>query len=170
MLRDGDTFERAGRKFRVRMPYDDDATAPWKREDGHGVVSEWTSRAKRPGEMVLCSDRRRVKRYYDFAAAVKTARKDGWDAEPYSDAETAGQRAHKAAMADFRYLRGWANDEWHYVGVIVELLDDEGDTIEGEDASLWGVEGYARAYLGKVAAELADEVLYNLERRIALRA
>ena len=30
--------------------------APWEEHDGHGPVSEWTRRAKRPGEIVLVKD------------------------------------------------------------------------------------------------------------------
>ena len=40
MLYDDDTIEHEGLRFRVTFPYDDDATAPWDREDGHGPVSE----------------------------------------------------------------------------------------------------------------------------------
>lgn len=41
MLQDNDTFEHKGRTFRVEFPYDDDAGAPWDREDGHGPVSDF---------------------------------------------------------------------------------------------------------------------------------
>lgn len=169
-MHDGQTFEHNGNKFRVTFPYDDDATAPWDREDGHGPVSEWKRHAfgqgskppKRPGEMILCGDRHGY-RTYDFAEAVRIAKRDGWDAEPYNTAETRGQRAAKAAMADFNRLRRWCSDQWNYVGVVVELLDKDGDPT-GETESLWGIESDAGDYLEEVARELAEEIIHRLER------
>ena len=40
-------------------------------------MSDWSSRDKAPGEMVL-SNGRRSKRFYDFAGACRMARQDGW--------------------------------------------------------------------------------------------
>ena len=73
MLYDNDEFERGGRTFTFRTEYDDSREAPWEEEDGHGVVSEWTTRDKAPGERVLIADRSR-KRYYDIAATMRIAR------------------------------------------------------------------------------------------------
>lgn len=164
----GDPLEHNGNRFRVTHPYDDSGDAPWDREDGHGPVSEWTTRDKAPGEMVLCSDRG-MHRYYDFQEAVRIARRDGWDAAPYSETETAGQRAHKAAMADYDRLRQWCDGQWCYVGVVVELVDDAGDGI-GETESLWGIESDAYEYLAETAHNLADELLARLEAPMRRRA
>ena len=87
-------------------------------ECGHGPVSEWTTRAKQLGERVLVEDRRGAKRYYDFAEAVRIAKRDGWDAPPLGEG-TKGQRAARAAEADFNRLRGWCNGDWEYVGIVV---------------------------------------------------
>ncbi len=156
----GDTFEHNDHKFRVTFRLDDDTTPPWKREDGHGPVSDWTRRTKAPGEMVLCADRG-SHRYYNFAEAVRIARRDGWDAEPYSATETRGQRARKAAMADFERLRRWCADQWSYIGVLVHLLDDEGDNTN-EFESVWSVESDAGEYLTELARDLADEIIHRL--------
>lgn len=162
MLYDGDIFEHEGKTFRFRTEWDDTGDAPWEREDGHGPVSEWTTRDKQPGEMVLCSDHGQ-KRFYDFAEAVRIARRDGWNAAPYSDDETPGQRAHKAAMADFKRLSDWCNDRWSYVGVIVEWVKETEAFIEVLDsASLWGIESDARDYFTEVALDLADEILASV--------
>jgi len=162
------TFEHEGHKFRVEILSDDDSTPPWDREDGHGPVSDWKHHAfgmgskppKAPSEMILVWDHGAY-RTYDFQEAVRIARRGGWDAAPYSDTETAGQRAHKAAMADFKRLSDWCNDRWNYVGVVVHLLDDEGDDM-GETASLWGVESDAGEYLDEVARECASEILHRV--------
>lgn len=76
---DGDTstVERDGYVVTATVVRDDDMGAPWENEDGHGPVSRWTSRPKRPGERVLNVDRGSY-RYYDFAEAVKIAKRDGW--------------------------------------------------------------------------------------------
>ena len=78
-----DTFEYKGRMFSVEIESDDDYGAPWEECDGHGPVSDWTTRAKRAGEMVLCSDNRgSFRRYYDVQEACKIAKRDGWGFMP----------------------------------------------------------------------------------------
>ncbi len=86
----GEIVTHRGRTFRVEAERDDDAGTPWDDSDGHGPVSEWTQRAKLPGEMVLTEDRFR-KRYYDFAKACRMARREGWGflPEPLVTKETA---------------------------------------------------------------------------------
>jgi hypothetical protein len=73
----GDVYEYKGHSFKVTIEGDGDMGEPWKEHDGHGVVSDWTSRDKRPGERVLCEDRG-SKRFYDVQASSKIARRDGW--------------------------------------------------------------------------------------------
>lgn len=171
MAYDHDTIEHDGAAFRVTLEHDDTHGAPWDEEDGHGPVSEWkrwregqgVKPPKRAGERLLIWDRGSF-RTYDMQAAIKQAKADGWDAAPYGG--THGERAARAVEADFQRMRAWCNDEWHYVGVIVELLDDDGDTM-GETASLWGIESDCADYIAEVAHELADEVLHNLESRAA---
>lgn len=75
-------FTYEGQSFRVTVEHDADHDAPWDNEDGHGPVSEWTTRDKAPGELVLCEDGR-SKRYYDFAEACRIARRDGWGFMPH---------------------------------------------------------------------------------------
>lgn len=171
MLYDGDTFEHAGCKFRFRTEHDDSHGAPWEEEDGHGPVSEYkywregqgVKPPKRAGERILFWDRGTY-RTYDVQVAMTVAKADGWDAEPYGG--TAGERAARAVAADFKRLSDWCNDLWSYVGVIVELLDDNGDTM-GETASLWGIESDCHEYLEEVAHELADEIIASIKSRAA---
>lgn len=82
MLCDNDTFERADHTFHVTFPFDDSNRKPWEECEGHGPVSEWTTRDKAPGELVLCEDRG-YKRFYDYQAAVKLAKHDRWNSPPY---------------------------------------------------------------------------------------
>ena len=66
----------------VAIVDDDQNNPPWENEDGHGPVSDWTRRDKRPGEIELNSDHG-SKRYYDFQEACKIARRDGWGFMPH---------------------------------------------------------------------------------------
>lgn len=138
----------------ARIEHDDVSDAPWEREDGHGPVTEWTTTAKAPGQRVLCCDGK-SRLLYDFAEAVRIARKDRWDAPPYGEG-TRGQRAARAAEADFQRLRDWCNGQWHYVGVVISVTSD-GEEIDTNAASLWGIESDCREYLLEIARELADE-------------
>ena len=144
-----------GHGFTIKWLVDYDHGAPWDEEDGHGPVSDWTTRDKLPGEIVLSSDRG-GKRYYDFQAAVKQARAEGWNTKPYNW-PTKGAAAAAAALADFERLRDWCNDGWHYCGIVV--------TLDGTDfeACLWGIESDCDDYHEEVIKELMQECLYQLD-------
>ena len=149
-------FEHKGNEYTLTVEDDTDTGAPWVENDGHGPVSDWTTRDKRPGELILSEDRR-ARRYYDFAAACKLARADGWDAKPLNTGqETKRQQACKAALSDFDYLRRWCSDDWRYVGVIVRRAGDCECCAPSE--SLWGVESGCEDYILEIATQLADEL------------
>lgn len=161
-----ETREHGSLSFRVEWIVHFDCDAPWDREDGHGPVSNWERRNKRPGEMVLCTDRG-SHRFYDFAEAVRIARRDGWDTEPYGTRKP-GERAHAAALADFELLRGWCNEHWWYCGIVVTLLDSDGEP-DSVDASLWGIEDGlpgSNAYHDEVIGELINECLEQITATI----
>ena len=150
-LYDGDTFERHGLTFHVRLLVDDDREPPWQREEGHGPVRQCRSRDdKRPGERILAGDHRNGYWLYDWQAACRLARKDGWNAEPYG----APNRIERSVQADFDYLRRWLDDQWCYIGVVVELVDADGETVG--DESLWGIESDAYDCITDTAYDLAD--------------
>lgn len=153
MLYDGSTFTHGPAKivFRFRTEYDETMGPPWEEHDGHGIISGWTTRAKTPGERVLVEDRG-SRRYYDIEATMKIALRDGWDAPPYKTG-TKRQTAARAVEADYQFCAGWANDRWHWIGVIVTREDT------GEERSLWGIEDDAGSYLDEVAHDLAEELL-----------
>jgi hypothetical protein len=81
---DGDrtTAERDGFTFTAEIVPDSDHGTPWDNEDGHGPVTGWERRSKAPGELVLIEDHK-AKQFYDFAEAVRIARRDGWGPAPY---------------------------------------------------------------------------------------
>lgn len=187
-LYNGDRFEHKGYTFEVEYQRDDCMSEPWKEHDGHGVVSEWTSREKKPGERVLVQDSHgRAKRYYDVKASIAIARKDQWgpvhcalcdssEHGPYSQEygphandhnfkpESPGQTAARAVEKDYEYLRAWCNDEWEWTYAVVTLIED-GEKNPDASESIGGIDGDhdGGKYLTEVAYELADEIVSRLE-------
>jgi hypothetical protein len=146
-----DTFTHQGRTFTLRIERDDYMGEPWKEDDGHGVVSEWQRRQKRPHERILVSDRD-SHRFYDVRESMKIALRDGWGCG-IDGHQHATKRAAAACAVDrdFEHLRAWCADEWEWVSVIVTHGD--------ETASLSGIESNAGEYLMETARELADEII-----------
>lgn len=134
-----DTIQIAGEVYSVKIDFDNDIGCPWEFNDCHGAVSDLTSRDKRPSEMILC-EYRRMRRYYDFAESCRIARTK-WG---INDRKAAAD----AAMADFKRLRAWCNEQWHYVVIGVE--DDEGNA-----EYIGGVESDCEDYIEELAKELA---------------
>ena len=157
---DSFTFEHNGRTFTARLFFDYGHGAPWDEECGHGPVSDWTRRDKRPGEMVLSEDRS-SRRYYDFQAATGQAKVEGWGLGPDELAAlaarlgrtpTAKEVTRESVLLDFKRLRDWCRDKWHYCGVEVSTEDSD------ETESLWGIESDCRDYIEEVAQELAEQL------------
>ena len=152
----------------VAIVPDESHGAPWENEDGHGPVTDWTRRDKTPGELVLCEDRG-SRRFYDFAEAVRTARRDCWGVNDIAT-ETARQRATRAAREDFERLRRWCNAQWSYVGVCLFELPRDGVERSPSHvadsapfgilnhAALWGIESDCDDYHDEVARELTSEL------------
>jgi len=161
----------------VKTEYDENMGAPWKEHDGHGEVSEWRhydprdgDAGKRSGERVLCRDGRSA-RFYDFARAVETARKDGWGCSHWGDGKypvpldtsktrenyaghtTAREMAACAADQDFRFLQRWCNGDWQWISVIVTLFDADGAKVDHD--ALSGIESDGD-YWKVVAAEIVN--------------
>jgi hypothetical protein len=103
-------MEHDGCTFRVETERDADMGAPWDECDGHGTVSEWTTRDKQPGELVLNEDRG-SKRFYDFAEACKTALRDGWGFLPETVRveRPGGYRLPTYRCGDFKIVSDDAN-------------------------------------------------------------
>ena len=157
-----DTFEHDGRTFSVEVTRDDCDETPWEWCDGNGPVSDWTTRDKHPGERVLCSDHG-SKRYYDFAAAMKEARRDAWDAPPYLKG-TKGEQALRAVTANFKYLKDWCDDRWFYASLHVTLLDDDDgeDTEYDEHLGMVEYDDSSDGYWMDDAREIASNILYTV--------
>lgn len=151
---------------------DDTSDTPWERSDGHGPVSEWTRRDKRPGEWKLCGDHGYA-RYYDAQEAARLARADGWGlseeetaklARRLGRAPTQGEIRAAAVESNFQYLRAWCNDEWQYVGYTVTITDPDGHEMPFPDDSLWGIDSPAMA---EFEAEATQDARDYIDRETA---
>jgi len=47
------THEYKGHTIKIETHHDQYLGAPWEEIYGHGIISEWTTRDKRPGEIEL---------------------------------------------------------------------------------------------------------------------
>lgn len=169
LLFNGDTFTRGERTFRFHAEWDQCMGAPWKEHDGHGPVSEWTTRDKRPGERVLHEDRG-SRRYYDFEEAVRIAKHDGWglgDEALIALTRRLGRRPTRKEIVaqtvenDFDRLRRWCNDDWSWIAICVTEVES------GKQVWLGGVESDDEAYRVMLAHELADELNAELDDKLA---
>lgn len=147
-------FSHQGYNFSATVQEDD---YPHLEDESHGPIIFGLTRDKRAGYMVLKQEGPRVV-YYDFAQAVRQARKENWGAWDALGMDTPGQIAHKAAMADFRHLKRWFNDEWRYVVVTVELLDKEGVPV-GIHNTLGGIYDEVGEDLTPAIVEIADDLI-----------
>lgn len=158
-----DTIEKDGFTCTAVVESDEFADSPWDNCDGHGPVTDWTLRTKKPGERVLSSDRHH-KRYYDFEEASKIALRDGWGSADSLETDTPKEKARKAVESDYAYLKAWCDDKWHYVGVVVTVSKAG---IELATESLWGIESNADSYLVEAANELIGEALTSAKTTLA---
>lgn len=167
-----ETIEHLGVTVRIEYFHDADAGMPWENSDGHGPVRKTTHRHgvnwstngdKRPGERPMnYPDRNEYQFYYDWQAAMRIAKRDGWNAEPYD----APNKALRAVQADFDFLRSFLNEEWGYVGIVCTVLDAEGEETTDAD-SCWGFETFKDYHLtaGKELAESLAESVHETKRK-----
>jgi len=136
-----------GRRFRIEHHYDLDMAGPWEQDGAYGHVSGWTTRSKRPSEFVLttCNNKRR---FYDYGIAVRRARNEG----------LRGRDAADTVLGEFRRMRDWCRNEWHYMGILVYPLTVDGEDLYSNDASLWGIESDTdAAHIQSITEDLLRE-------------
>lgn len=149
-----------GLEITATIIHDEDSGPPWEETDMHGEVSEWTSRLKRPGERVLCSDKS-SNRFYDYAGAIKRAKSEGWDTEPYGTG-TKGERAVRAVEESLDVLKAWCENKWHWCGVVLSVSKNS-VVLQSNAAAIWSVDcnypGSDNSFLTEAANALLDEAI-----------
>lgn len=140
-----------GWKLVFTIEHDSDCGPPEKEWEGHGPT-EWVHRSLEDWESdwVLCWDGH-SKLLYDVREARRIAKRDGW-CMAKTDTEIA-----EAVKSDFNHLFGYYNEHWWYVGITVELQDENGDTLD-ED-SCWGYESNCMDYITSEARSWAAHMV-----------
>lgn len=151
-------IEQNGKIYRVEFIFDSDTGAPWEEHDGHGVVSDWECRDKKPGEVIIASDHG-SKLFYDVAETTRMAKRDGWGVSNTDTSRmTPAQITALAVQRDLERMRDWCNDIWHWCGVAVFPLTEDGDELRRKTESLWGIESDAGAYFDEVISDLIAQI------------
>jgi len=132
---------KSGKQYRVRWIHDEYATSPLEWSDCHGVTLTlgWNPLSEYQMEQHLLDEepeleeetRLRMLRpltsphrhrsgderlFYDVMASLEVARKD-WGHKTPED-------CMKAVEQDYKYLRGWYDDDWHWVFLEVTAIVD----------------------------------------------
>lgn len=153
-----------GLRFHVSIEHDPDKGAPWNEDDSHGIVRNLRD-APAVGYKQLAQHW-----YYDLHASLAKAQSEGWGLSEAKLAELTAslQReplpveiAQMAVFEDYQRLLAWCNDGWHWCGVVVILLDAEGNPTNRSEA-LWGIESDSPEYHQQVAQELAEQMAKDI--------
>ena len=163
-----ETMEYKGYLFNIEVDYDEFEGPPWLHCDGHGPVSDWTTRDKKPSEVVLSSIGG-ANLYYDFSKAMKKAKEELWDAAPYGQG-TRGERAERAVRADIKYLRDYIDNVWVYVTLSVTLRGSGYTTFLGGVEHDYSENGHWMTEVHLMADELiANKLADSRAAKIASR-
>jgi len=150
----------SGNRFRIEHYYDTDAGYPWEEDGEHGPVSDWVSRKKRPGELVLDDDGLGCRRYYDFQAAMRMARDDDWNSVSYYlPPDMRGEEYARLVGLDYQRLRDWCRNKWHYMGIVVLPIAPDGTEYRDEETSIWGIASDAApTFIQEMEDRLLDDL------------
>jgi hypothetical protein len=168
-----------GVDYRVDWTHDHDHGSPATEYDGHGCVFETNDTPAESIELLHELDdepnmedvvRYQMMRelvrpsyranglYYDVWETLKIARRDRWSI-PNPMGLTPEERAMEAIDADYRYLKGWYDDDWHWCGITVIKEGEDGVTYAEE--SLWGIESSDDEYHDEVINDLVAQIEYH---------
>lgn len=158
-----------GWKLRVEITRDEDARAPWKEYDGHGVVVEGRGRGWCPDEFEdwkLLDEPWNTGFYYDWKESLKIALRDGWGCP--GNFRTPHERAMAAVKADYEHLHRWCNDQWWYTVIGVRITTSSG--VELCEDYLGGVETSDEAYFICTVREFVAQNIWATYRDSTNRA
>lgn len=150
-----ETFtHKSGKKYRVEWIADYDFGSPLEWNDSHGVTErmDWNPTNDEQLEQHIADNepeleeetRLRMMRvlsrpmscydsglYYDFMASCETAR-TVWGVQP--------EKVVEVVEKDYAYLKGWYDDDWHWVILEVTALDEDDEPDETLSTSVGGYE------------------------------
>jgi hypothetical protein len=188
---------KSGKKYHVELYYDHDMSAPQDEGDGYGVTvrMNWNPTNEEQLEQHLLDyepeieeeTRLRLMRklsradwgspglYYDVLSSLHKARTDGWGAG--EEWKAANPNATKEAELmyvvnkDFEHLKGWYDDDWHWVTVSVAPLNEDDEPDEDHREYCGGYESTIvdhdqRIWFDEVIEDLAHSVEHSLKREL----
>jgi hypothetical protein len=177
-----------GKDYRVEWEYDEHNGAPEVESDGYGVVADmdydpaeylddydYEVNGEPDMEEVIRHQMMRplqryvrymhARKYYDVWETMKRAKKDGWrdlKFELENPDATEEQKLMGAVDADYDYLRGWYEDDWHWCCITVIALDKEGDDT-GHEESLCGICSDDKEHHEEVIRDLTQQIEYHVK-------
>lgn len=166
---------KSGKKYNVRWFYDNDMSSPLEWSDCHGVTErlDWNptddeqleqhlldneceleeeTRLRMMKQLSRPSNRYDSGLYYDYMASLERARTE-WGINEITAAVAAVEK-------DFAYLKGWYNDDWHWLTVGVAPLDADGE-IDEDHREYCG--GYESTILDTYGVEAENNAKYREE-------
>lgn len=182
------TIEVGGFNFLIETLPDDSADLPWEQSDCHGPVrrartgntfSYYAPVGKRPGERALYAEANSGALLYDWQEAIRIAKREGWGLSDERTAELAAQLGRKptarevraeSVRLDFKRLKDYCDDRWHYVDVRATLLDADGEAVEDVRGYIGGVESDCEdSYFIEVGTDAAWQALSEVQDHITGR-
>jgi hypothetical protein len=137
---------KSGKRYSVVWYYDNDSGSPLE-DDGYGVTErmDWnpTSEGQLEQHILDCEPdleeetRLRMMRvlhksdrnfgsglYYDVLSSLHLARTEWGFPDP--------EKAMEIVEKDYAFLKGWYDDDWHWLTASVAPLDEDGEPVEDE--------------------------------------
>ena len=164
---------KSGKTYHVCWYYDYDMGAPQTEGDGYGVTErmDWNPTHEEQLEQHLLDyepeleeeTRLRMMRalsrstswrdgdglYYDVLSSLHLARTEWGFDDPV--------KAMEVVEKDFAYLKGWYDDDWHWLTVSVAPLDEDGEPMEDH-----------REYCGGYESTIVHDDEYKCDRDSAI--
>jgi hypothetical protein len=177
-----------GKTYHVCWYYDNDFGSPLENGDGYGVTErlEWNPTDEEQLEQHIADyepeleeeTRLRLMRvlsrapgwrksglYYDVLSSLHTARVEWGITDPV--------KAMEAVEKDFAYLKGWYDDDWHWLTIGVAPLDEEGEPVEdhreycgGYESTILNSDEENRRYKTEVINDQISSVEWTIKKRL----
>jgi hypothetical protein len=179
-----------GKSYHVCWYYDRDYGSPLENGDGYGVTERlgWNPTNEEQLEQHLCDyepeleeeTRLRLMRvlsrspsswssesglYYDVLSSLHMAKTEWGITDPV--------KAMEVVEKDFAYLKGWYDDDWHWLTVGVAPLDKDGEPMEdnreycgGYESTILNDDEDNRAYKREAINDKISEIEWTLRKAL----
>ena len=178
---------KCGKTYNVRWYHDYDMGPPQQEGDGYGVTEHmnWNPTDEEQLEQHLCDyepeleeeTRLRLMRvlsrasswresglYYDVLSSLHKAKTE-WGVAP--------ERCMEVVEKDFKYLKGWYDDDWFWLTVGVAPLDEDGKPMEdhreycgGYESTILNSDEENRKYKAEVINDQISQVEWALKKEL----